>query len=243
MWSEDVTRKEAIRQRIWTQLEESGASPRGAHGRIPDFVGSDQAADLLATLTEWQQATTIKANPDHAQRPVREHALREAKLLFMAVPKLATIKPFYRLDPKELGDNPERAADRHVAAVSAPTVAVEELSPIDFIVCGSVAVNHEGVRIGKGAGYSDIEVALLAEAGLIGDWTVIATTVHALQVVNEPLPATTHDFSVDLIVTPEDIIRCGRPRRSHGIEWAYLSPEKIAEIPLLRTRSSARRSG
>ena len=127
MATSENNRKEEIRLHIWTQLEESGASPREARGRIPDFVDSDRAADLLATLDEWQHATTIKANPDYAQQPVREHALRDGKLLFMAVPKLATIKPFYRLDPTALGDNPERAADRYVAALSALTVAVEEL--------------------------------------------------------------------------------------------------------------------
>lgn len=36
-------------------------------------------------------------------------------------------------------------------------------------------------RIGKGAGYGDIEVALLAEAGLSGPETTIYTTVHDLQ--------------------------------------------------------------
>ncbi|HEY3893977.1 MAG TPA: 5-formyltetrahydrofolate cyclo-ligase [Pseudonocardiaceae bacterium] len=237
MSHEDVARKETIRQRIWTQLEESGASPRGAHGRIPDFVGSDHAADLLTTLTEWQQAATVKANPDHAQQPVRARALRHGKLLFMAVPKLANIKPFYRLDPRELGEHPERSADRHIAAESAPTVAVQELPPIDFIVCGSVAVNHEGVRIGKGAGYSDIEIALLAEAGLLSDRTVIVTTVHTLQVVEEPLPRVDHDFSVDMIITPDEVIRCSPSCRPRGLEWKHLSPEKIATIPVLAART------
>ncbi|MGH3672847.1 MAG: 5-formyltetrahydrofolate cyclo-ligase [Pseudonocardiaceae bacterium] len=241
MSTNEGTRKEEIRQRIWTQLEESGASSREARGRIPDFVDSDRAANLLATLTEWQQATTIKANPDYAQQPVREHALRDGKLLFMAAPKLATIKPFYRLDPTVLGDNPERAADRHVAAESAPMVAVEELPPIDLIVCGSVVVNHEGVRIGKGAGYSDIEVALLAEAGLISDRTTVVTTVHTLQVVDEPLPAIEHDFNVDLIVTPKEIIRCSPAPRPHRVVWEHLSPETIMAIPVLAARSGMKR--
>ena len=57
--------------------------------------------------------------------------------------------------------------------------------------------------LGKGAGYSDIEVALLAEAGLISERTMIATTVHDLQVLDEDLPEQVHDFRVDLIVTPD----------------------------------------
>jgi hypothetical protein len=37
----------------------------------------------------------------------------------------------------------------------------------------------------KGAGYADLEIGLLAEAGLLTDRTVIATTVHALQERND----------------------------------------------------------
>ena len=51
-----------------------------------------------------------------------------------------------------------------------------------------MAVNRDGVRLGKGAGYSDLEVALLQEAGLIDRDTTIVTTVHALQVVDIALP-------------------------------------------------------
>lgn len=39
------------------------------------------------------------------------------------------------------------------------------LLPFDVIVCGSVAVNQQGVRLGKGAGYSDIEVAHMTTSG------------------------------------------------------------------------------
>ena len=53
-----------------------------------------------------------------------------------------------------------------------------ELQPVDLVVCGSVAVNREGARVGKGGGFSDLELALLVEAGLIGPETVVATTVH-----------------------------------------------------------------
>lgn len=83
----EQTQKAAIRERVWQALEASGVAPVGTHGRIPNFVGSDQAADRLTTLAEWQQARTLKANPDQAQQSVRAHALRDHKLLFMAVPQ------------------------------------------------------------------------------------------------------------------------------------------------------------
>src|SRR3712207_8895655 len=42
-------------------------------------------------------------------------------------------------------------------------------------------LNRDGVRVGKGGGYSDLELGLLIEAGLVDDSTTIATTVHPLQ--------------------------------------------------------------
>jgi 5-formyltetrahydrofolate cyclo-ligase len=57
-------------------------------------------------------------------------------------------------------------------------VAATELPLVDLGVCGSVAVNREGARIGKGGGFSDLEVAFLVEAGVIRSDTVPATTVH-----------------------------------------------------------------
>jgi 5-formyltetrahydrofolate cyclo-ligase len=111
------------------------------------------------------------------------------------------------------------------------------MRPVDHIICGSVAVNRSGARIGKGAGYSDIEVALLADADLIQTTTVIATTAHDLQVVDEGLPETPHDFRVDLIVTPTEVIECGPPRRPTGIMSEELSVDTLREIPVLRARS------
>jgi 5-formyltetrahydrofolate cyclo-ligase len=111
---------------------------------------------------------------------------------------------------------------------------------VDLIICGSVAVNRNGVRLGKGAGYSDIEVALLAEAGLIGSHTTIVTTVHPLQVTDSHIPETNHDFSVDFIVTPKEIIACEPPRRPAGLIWGDLTPEQLSAIPVLRDMKGKR---
>ena len=106
----------------------------------------------------------------------------------------------------------------------ATRVAAGEMRPVDMVVCGSVAVNRNGARLGKGAGYSDIEVALLQEAGLISTHTVIVTTVHRWQVVDEAIPETEHDFSVDLIVTAEKYrMRARDDTRAYWDIW-----EKIA---------------
>jgi 5-formyltetrahydrofolate cyclo-ligase len=74
---------------------------------------------------------------------------------------------------------------------------------IDLVVCGSVAVNLTGVRLGKGGGYFDREIALLRRGGLIDLTTVIATTVHPFQVRPDPLPTEAHDVNVDIIVSSD----------------------------------------
>ncbi len=209
----------------------------GADGRIPNFVGAERAADQLRQCTEWTGADTLKANPDSPQLPVRQRALQDGKTVYMAVPRLATEKPFVRLDPVVLEVAPRQAASIGGAAKYGRPVDVAEMKPVALVVAGCVAVSPDGARLGKGGGFSDLEYALAWEAGLIGPGTVVATTVHDAQVVdNGHIPVTEHDFRLDLIVTPTDVIRC--PHRSGrrpkpGIRWEELTSEKIASIPLL----------
>ncbi|MEV0689017.1 5-formyltetrahydrofolate cyclo-ligase [Streptomyces sp. NPDC050388] len=208
---------------------------------MPHFKGAEQAAARLTTLPAWQRASVVKSVPDKAQLPVRARALEEGKTVCMAVPKLATPKPFYLLDPANLTVPPIEAAAGRIAAAIAPTVEVDALRPLDLIILGSVAVHRDGARIGKGAGYSDIEFALLTEAGLVTPETLVVTTVHALQVTDTPIPTTAHDVGVDLIVTPDETITCPNLHRPSGVDWSALTAEKIAAIPALSARQGARR--
>jgi 5-formyltetrahydrofolate cyclo-ligase len=220
--------KQNVRHRIWALLEREGAAkpPGRVVGKIPNFLGAEAAADQLAALPAWEAAHVVKANPDKAQRAVRARTLTEGKVLYMAVPRLADALPFYLLDPEHLSISPWEAATKEGAAKAGRKVAARELPSVDLVVCGSVAVNRQGARIGKGGGFSDLEVAFLAEAGVIRPDTVPATTVHPLQVVNEPLPETSHDFRVDLIVTPDEVIWCAEPHRPPGILWEHLDQDR-----------------
>jgi 5-formyltetrahydrofolate cyclo-ligase len=235
--------KQAIRTQVWDLLVAERVVEPGVHGYIPAFAGAEAAADRLAGLPEWRAAQVVKAVPGRAQQPVRERALRDGKLLYIAVPKLAAEQPFFVLDPTDLPAAPAEAATREHAARHARKIAVEDMRRVDIVVCGSVAVNRRGTRVGKGAGYSDIEVALLQEAGRIGPSTVIVTTVHPLQVIDEPIPETEYDFSIDLIVTPDEVFQCEPQRRPTGLYWNTLTPAKIAAIPVLAARATAARRG
>ncbi len=233
--------KQEIRRRVWDLLVAERVALRGVHGYIPAFVGAEAAAGRLAGLPEWQAAQVVKVVPDRAQQPVRERALRDGKLLYVAVPRLAADLPFFVVDPTSLTGAPAGARSSSRAARNARKIGVADMRRVDMVVCGSVAVNRRGTRLGKGAGYSDIAVALLQEAGRIGPSTVIVTTVHPLQVIDEVMPETEHDFSVDLIVTPDEVIECEPSRRPSGLYWNNLTAAKIAAIPVLAARAAAAR--
>jgi 5-formyltetrahydrofolate cyclo-ligase len=222
-----VEGKQQVRGRVWRALEEQGAARfPGARGRIPNFRGAEAAAARLAALHEWTGARVVKSNPDAPQLPVRRRARKDGKTLYMAVPRLTDERPFVLVN----GDPTIKRAMREGTPLT-----LEELEPVDLVVCGSVAVNRRGVRVGKGGGFSDLELALLIERGLVGERTTIVTTVHPLQVVDEKLQETEHDFRVDVIVTGDEAIRVRRARRRRppGIIWDHLDADKQAAIPVL----------
>src|SRR5213080_392551 len=239
--------KAALRQEVWTAMRTARVARfPGAAGRIPNFTGAEAAAERLRELPEWQQARTLKANPDSAQLPVRQRALQDGKTVYMAVPRLAGPEPFFALDPDHLNDSPRKAASISGATRSARRVTLAELAPVDLVVMGSVAVGEDGARLGKGGGFADLEFALAGAAGLIGQGTVAITTVHEIQ--RQPagtIPVSEHDVPVDLVITQDRVIDC-RPRRGPrpvaGIRWAELTEEKIAAIPLLAAQHAGHRA-
>jgi 5-formyltetrahydrofolate cyclo-ligase len=230
--------KAQLREEVWNAMR-AGKATRfpGAEGRIPNFVGAEAAAERLRAVAAWQGARTLKTNPDAPQWPVRQRALEDGKTLYMAVPRLAEEKPFFLLDPARLADSPRQASSIKGASRSAVPVDVDDLEPVDLVVAGCVAVGEDGGRLGKGGGFSDLELAVAAEAGLVDRSTVVVTTVHELQVRPAgAIPTTAHDIHVDVVVTPERVVECARPRgyRAPRLRWGELTEEKIAAIPLLQ---------
>jgi 5-formyltetrahydrofolate cyclo-ligase len=241
-----LAEKAALRDEVWSAMRAARVARfPGAAGRIPNFTGAEAAAERLRGLPQWQQAGTLKANPDSAQLPVRQRALEDGKTVYMAVPRLARPEPFFALDPAHLTEPPRRAASISGAERSARRVTLAELDPVDLVVMGCVAAGEDGARLGKGGGFADLEYALAAAAGLIGPGTVSVTTVHELQVRPAGLiPRTGHDVPVDFIITPDRVIDCRArhgPRQAAGICWDDLTEEKIAAIPLLAAQRPGRR--
>ena len=230
--------KDEIRASIWKALKDRKVARfPGAAGRIPNFTGAEACAKQLAETRYWENTRILKINPDSPQRAIRQSALAEGKIIYMAVPRLRSDQPFIELDPKKLKCSPYAASSIKGAGQFGRLVALDQVQKIDLVVCGSVAVNRRGARVGKGGGFSDLEFALLTERKLIGPKTPIVTSVHPLQIVDEEIPMTAHDIPLSAIVTPNEVIEIKPPfPRPKGIYWSLLPREKIAEIPVLRNR-------
>lgn len=242
--------KQRIRERVWASIDDDPdvRRPPGAAGRIPNFVGAELAAERLSQSPEWRRARVVKLNPDSPQLALRARAIEDGKLVYVAVPKLTAEAPFLKLERRGLAVPALEASTIEGAARHGVATALEDMMPIELIVSGTVAVNTVGARIGKGGGYADLEFALLAELGIVTDATLIATTVHDLQLLNEPLPETEHDFRVDIVATPTRVLYCRSesasqartPPRPRGIVWEHLDAAKIAAIPALEARAANR---
>lgn len=237
--------KEEIRKRVWDVLQASNAARfPGAWGRIPNFAGAARAAERVRTTELWQRAGVIKCNPDAPQLPLRKAALRDGKVVYMAVPRLRELECFIELDPARVGGDVGHAASIKGAFMYGRPVHPRDMPEIDLVVAGAVAVSRDGSRLGKGGGYSDLEYAILADLGKVGASTPVVTTVHPLQVHEEGLPMAVHDVPLDYVVTADDVIPCaGTYARPDGVQWDLIPRDRLDEIPILRELLSERSRG
>jgi len=196
-----IEEKRRLRERIWQQMEQAGvaAFPLPCWGRIPNFVGAEKAAERLRKLKEWKNARVVFVNPDSPQRKVRENALKDGKILIMASPRLK--RGFLLVDPRKVRGKEHLAST--IKGAFKYGVTVQDFPKPDLIVEGSVAVDLEGHRLGKGQGYGDTEIEILKKR--FGEIPV-ATTVHDMQIV-EKVPFDVKDEKVSIIVTPTRVIR------------------------------------
>lgn len=196
--------KENVRKSIYDNLFNNGFSnrPHGDYGKIPDFKGSDIAAELLSTTEEWKSSKTIFSSPDAAQTPVRYLALKDNKNLIMASPNLTHGYLFLE------GENIKEKKDASTKEGAFKHCTKKDISNInvDLVVEGSVGVDRMGHRIGKGKGFADREIEDLKKRNIINSTTAIATTIHPLQLLNH-IPTESHDQRINMIVTTREIIR------------------------------------
>jgi len=215
-------------------LENRGVArfPKPIRGRIPNFIGAEKAAERMISQKEFENAEVIKVNPDFPQIPVRLIALKHGKLLIMPTPRLK--RGFMLLDPDRIPREAlVKASTIRGAFKYGKTCSLKDLPQVDLIVVGSVAVSKDGVRIGKGGGYSEIEYGILRELSLIDERTPIFTSIHDLQLVASA-PKEDHDLVIDFVFTPRRSLRIKRKYpQPKGILWEKLTDRQIREMPVL----------
>ncbi len=234
--------KDEIRKTVWRLLEEKGVArfPKPIFGRIPNFVGAEEAARMLCRASIYRKAEVVKVNPDSPQLEVRRATLRDGKMLLMPTPRLSS--GFLLLDPKRIPTtNIDEAATIKGSFKFGRSVPPSEIPGVDLIVLGSVAVSRDGWRLGKGEGYGEIEYAILKEFKKVDDNVPVVTTVHEFQIV-EFIPHDRYDVPIDYIVTTNRFYEI-KPRKvkPSGIYWESLPAEKVKEIRILQQLLKNRR--
>ncbi|XP_074576859.1 5-formyltetrahydrofolate cyclo-ligase-like protein COG0212 [Curcuma longa] len=229
-----------IRKRVWDLLEAENIArnPRPVHHRIPNFDGAALAADRLGELDVFEKAGCVKVNPDSPQKQVRFLTLTGGKQLLTPQPRLRT-GFFSVLESQALPSGSILEACTSVgAAKHGRPIGLDEKIKVDLIVIGSVAVDpRTGARLGKGEGFAELEYGMLRYMGAIDDNTMIVTSVHDKQLVND-IPVgklLVHDVPVDIICTPTQVIYTNtKIPKPQGIYWEKLSPEKLGQIRILQ---------
>jgi len=227
--------KVELRKRVWSLMEEKNITsfPRPVYHRIPNFIGSNEAADRLTQHPIFKNARIVKVNPDSPQIPLRRCVLLSGKRLIMPTPRLRA--GFLTIDPSSIPESHVKYASTIKGAFQyGKPINIQDIPKVDLVVVGSVAVSRDGARIGKGRGYSELEYGILRSLRVIDEDTPVATTVHEVQITDD-VPMEEHDLTVDVIATPKRIIETASKRaKPPGIYWNKISLNMLEEMPILK---------
>ncbi|XP_011312360.1 5-formyltetrahydrofolate cyclo-ligase-like protein COG0212 isoform X1 [Fopius arisanus] len=241
---EELT-KQKYRRRTWDEMKKNGVGHNPASDRrhrrmprLPKFVGAEDAAKRLADLAEFKNAKVIKLNPDEPQEPVRLMALKAGKEILIPIPRLKS-GLFLHVTPPENQEEIDSKifTSKQELVKHGKPLGLDADIKVDLVVMGTLCVNRLGHRIGKGEGFSDLEFAMMMRMGAINQNTVVVTTVHDCQIVDDLPPGLVekHDVPVDIIVTPtQTIFVTERLRKPDEIFWDILTMRRIKSMQILQ---------
>lgn len=101
--------KDIVRRMVWESMDECGdvQFPYPCFGRIPNFAGSELAAQKLVECPQFKEANVVKINPSLAQENLRYLTLREGKTLMTPSPALEAFF-MYLLEPDAMRTEADR---------------------------------------------------------------------------------------------------------------------------------------
>lgn len=231
-----------VRKRAWEQLRKV-ARPDSRHhydfgSFIADFDGSDQATKRLIQLPVYIESDILFITPDNCLEGLRLRALQDGKTVLITTYGIR--RGFWLLDPARIDaahfgyaamlDGMERFGQ----AVTLANIVASKMQ-IKLMVTGTGAINHCGVRFGKGHGFFDLEWGMLYTLGVISQATTAVGVVHDCQVLDEELFPEAFDTVCDYVVTPTRVIAVeGQAKPTCGILWDLLQPGMLEDIPPLQ---------
>jgi 5-formyltetrahydrofolate cyclo-ligase len=236
-----VDHKASVRERVWSELRKVAVPDSRFHfdfGEfIADFEGGEQAVARLTDHEFYRNSSFIFITPDNCLDRLRHQALLDGKTVLMTTYSIK--RGFWLLNPKWIApelllyastlDGMERVGQ----PVSLRDIA--KMPEIDYMVTGTGAINHEGVRFGKGHGFFDAEWGMLYRIGRISTATPSAAVVHDCQVLDEKLKPDVYDTVADVIFTPTRTIEVKGPHKpTCGILWDRLDAHMYETIPPLQ---------
>ena len=233
--------KASVRERVWSELRKVAVPDSRFHFDfaefIADFDGGEAAVERLTAHRFYQDAEIIFIAPDNCIERLRLKALEDGKTVLVTTYSIK--RGFWLLEPHRI------APDLHAQAAMLDGMErlgrpvsldeIETLPSVDYLVTGTGAINHEGVRFGKGHGFFDAEWGMLYTLGRITRHTPAAAVVHDCQLLDETLYPDVFDTVVDAVFTPTRTIEVAAPQKpTCGILWARLDPHMFETIPPLQ---------
>lgn len=233
--------KAEARALVWSQLREVAKPDSRFHFNfneyIPDFAGSREATERLRQMEVYQRAKSIFITPDNCLERLRMRVVQDGKV--QVVSTYGIFRGMVEIRPEDVPPGLEECGvlldvmektGRHISLAE-----IQDQYHFDLVVTGASAVNHAGIRFGKGHGYFDLEWAMFYQIGVVDEGTPIVSFVHDCQVVDLDLAPSPYDTLCDYIVTPTREIKIERPQKpTVGVIWEKLEPGMMAAIPPLQ---------
>ncbi|XP_001607418.1 methenyltetrahydrofolate synthase domain-containing protein [Nasonia vitripennis] len=230
--------KQDFRKKVWCHMAEKRLSNsfRSLCSRTPFFKRATEATKRLCELEELKKSKLLMISPD---KFVILLPLKKEKEILIPTPRLfnglfSHIKNAAGLPEEESKNVITR---NNIKQIESPVNfdTTTDLK-VDMLILGSVCVNRAGYRIGDGAGFADLEYAILSKMKAVNEKTTVVTLVHDCQILDD-LPNELfepHDVPVDIIITPTQTIFVNpRLPKPTEIIWPAISKRRLAGMPVL----------
>lgn len=247
--------RQEYRQKIWDALRDV-ARPDSRFAWdfsefIADYEGSGRGAEHIRSLGNELGVESWFITPDNNLNPLRKSLIEDGLAFIM--PSYGIRRGFLLLDPTLVPDGEETFAstldgvNRYGEEIPITHLS-DEYAQIDVLVTGASFVTTNGLRMGKGHGYFDLEWAMLREVNLVDEDTIVIAAAHDVQVIEADMVdraqlVEEHDTIVDYIITPSGIREVDDTSpKPQGIYWELLDDEDINSIPPLAELNESRQA-